>query len=426
MIDINRKIQPDIKLVDKINLHQPEIIHLNNEIPVYLINAGTQDLVKIEIIFNAGNWYEEKVLISRFTNKMLKEGTENFTSDEIAQKIDYYGAHLQCSSEKDNAYVTLYCLNKHLENIFPVLEEVIFHPAFPNKELQTQRQNQRQEFIVNSEKVKYVASWKFNEVLFGKNHPYGKLITAQDFDTIDQNSLIQFHKKNYSIDNCKIIVAGKISNNLVDLLNKHIGTYAKSNNNLTIIDQKIESEKDYQMHIKKENAIQSAIRIGKTLFNKTHPDYLKLKVLNTLLGGYFGSRLMTNIREDKGYTYGIGSILMSLQHAGYFYITSEVGSNVTQDAIEEIYKEIFRLQQDKVPETELKLVKNYMLGSFLRNIDGPFPLSESLRGLIEYDLHNNFYENFISIIQNITSEELRDLACKYFERDSLYELKVGS
>ncbi len=426
MIDLNRNTQPEIKLVSKINLHRPEVVHLQNEIPVYLINTGTQDLVKIEFIFNAGNWYEKEVLVSRFTNKMLKEGTKNFSSNEIAEKIDYYGAHLQCSSEKDNAYVTLYCLNKHLEKILPVVEEVIFKPEFPEKELQILKQNQKQEFIVNSEKVKYVASWNFNELLFGKDHPYGRLITGEDFENVDLSKLVNFHKERYRVDGCKIIIAGKIPDNLVELLNKHFGIYGSSNYHMNTEEFSIKSEHEQNKHIKKDNAIQSAVRIGKILFNKKHPDFLKLKVLNTILGGYFGSRLMTNIREDKGYTYGIGSVLISLQHTGYFFITSEVGSDVTEDAINEIYKEINRLQEDKVPEKELSLVKNYMLGAFLRSIDGPFHLSESLRGLIEYDLHNNFYENFISIIQNITSEELRDLACKYFDKGSLYELKVGS
>lgn len=425
MIDLNRNTQPEIKLVSKINLHQPEVVHLQNEIPVYLINTGTQDLVKIEFIFNAGNRYEKEVLVSRFSNKMLKEGTKNFSSNEIAEKIDYYGAHLQCSSEKDNAYVTLYCLNKHLEKILPVIEEVIFKPVFPEKELQILKQNQKQEFIVNSEKVKYVASWNFNELLFGKDHPYGRLITGEDFENVDLPKLVNFHKETYRVDKCKIIIAGKIPNNLVELLNKHIGIYGSSNYNMNTGEFSIKSEQEQNKHIKRDNAIQSAVRIGKILFNKKHPDFMKLKVLNTILGGYFGSRLMTNIREEKGYTYGIGSVLISLQQSGYFFITSEVGADVTQNAIDEIYKEISKLQENRIPETELNLVKNYMLGSFLRSIDGPFALSESLRGLIEYDLHNNFYENFINIIQNIGTEELRSLACKYFDKDSLYELRVG-
>jgi len=393
---------------------------------VYLIDAGTQDLVKIEFIFNAGKWHEQEVLASRFTNKMLKEGTESFSSNEIAEKIDFYGAHLQLSSEKDNAYITLYCLNKHLHELFPVLEEILFQPIFPEKELQILTQNLKQEFVVNSEKVKYVASWKFNEVLFGKDHPYGRLATVEDFDNINQAMLKKFHQEKYGTNNCKIIVAGKIPKNLVGMLNKHIGNHNNSVREQSIHPHKIDTQANLTSHIVKENAIQSAIRIGKILFNKKHADFPKLKVLNTVLGGYFGSRLMTNIREDKGYTYGIGSILLSLQKSGYFYITSEVGADVTEQALDEVYKEITKLQEEKIPEQELNLVKNYMLGSFLHSIDGPFALSESIRGLIEYDLHNNYYENFINIIRNISSEELRDLAYNYLEKESLYQLKVGS
>ncbi len=426
MKNLNRKIQPDIKLLNKIKLHQPEVIHLDNDVPVYLINAGTQDLVKVEFIFSAGKWHEQEVLTSRFTSKMLKEGTISFSSNEIAEKVDFYGAYLQLTSEKDNAYITLYCLNKHLHELFPVLEEILFQPKFPEKELQILTQNLKQEFVVNSEKVKYLASWKFNEVLFGKDHPYGRLADIEDFNKINQNQLIKFHEEKYGTNSCKIIVAGKIPENLVGLLNKHIGNHNNSVQQQKTVLHKIDTNANLTSHIVKENAIQSAIRIGKILFNKNHPDFPKVKVLNTVLGGYFGSRLMTNIREDKGYTYGIGSVLLSLQNSGYLYIASEVGTDVTEKAIDEVYKEISRLQEEKIPEQELNLVKNYMLGSFLRSIDGPFALSESIRGLIEYDLHNNYYENFINIVRNISSEELRNLACKYLEKESLYQLKVGS
>lgn len=425
MIGINRKSQPEINLLEKFNFQPPQVCNLDNDIPVFQMITGTQEITKIEFIFKAGSWFEEKPLVAKFTNKMLKEGTQSFTSLELNEKIDFYGAHLETSSDKDMAYVALYSLNKHLMNILPVLEEVIFRPVFPERELITRVQNKKQEFMINSEKVKYVARWKFTELIYGTNHPYGRFFKIEDFDKLNPVDLIQFHEKNYNINNCKIIVAGNIRTDLIPLLNQRFGKIFNkqpgSVNGLNVIS----SGDNNQVHIRRDNAIQSAIRIGKVLVNKMHPDYLKLKVLNTLLGGYFGSRLMTNIREEKGYTYGIGSSIVSLQNSGFFFISSEVGSDVTQKAINEIYIELEKLQQDLVSDSELNLVRNYMLGTFLRNLDGAFALSESYKSLIEYGLDSDYFKSYVEIIKTVSPEEIRNLARKYFEKGTLYELKVG-
>ena len=426
MKELNRNFSPKTRPVEEINYEQPVINKLNNGIPVYQLQTGTQDIVKIEFIFHAGNYYETKKLVSWFSNKMLKEGSQNYTAGQIAEKIDYYGAHLELSADKDMAYITVYTLNKYLSDILPIVQDVIFYPTFPENELNIKIQNKKQEYTVNSKKVRNLARWKFNEIIFGENHPYGKFVNADDYDAINQDDLIAFHKTNYFISDCKIIAAGNIRKNLIEELNKYFGTHTDAHNRKNQNAIPIVTSKLHMVHYKKEDALQSAIRIGKKLFNKKHPDFLKLKVLNTVLGGYFGSRLMTNIREDKGYTYGIGSAVVSMQHSGYFFIASEVGAEVTQKAIHEIYREIDILQNEKVPESELQLVKNYMLGSFLRSIDGPFALSENFKGLVEYGLDYNYLKSFVEIVKEIRSDEILHLAQRYLGKNTLFELKVGS
>lgn len=423
---VNRHIQPRIEFLDSIRTAEPEIAYLDNGIPVYLIDTPGQDIIKIEMLFEAGKWFEEKPLIATLTNKMLKEGTQSLSSKEIAGKIDFYGAHLESSSDKDMAYLSLYTLNKHLENTLPVLADVIINPSFPENELETLKQNRKQRFVVNNRKVRFVAKRRFNALIYGHEHPYGRSFEVDDYELVSKQDIEMFHNRHYTAGNCKIIVAGKIKDNILGLLNKHLSGF----------DGGAEQPAPYsglngfpvnqlKKKVEKEDAVQSAIRIGRILFNKKHEDYARMKIVNTILGGYFGSRLMTNIREDKGYTYGIGSAIVSMQHSGYFFIASEVGSDVTDQALKEVYFEINKLQQDLVPEQELDLVKNYMLGSFLRSLDGAFALSENFKGLLEYGLDYNYYKDFVRVIKDITPAEIRDLACKYLGRKELTELTVG-
>lgn len=422
----NRTIQPTINLVERINLKQPVKTELKNGIPVYIVNTSLQDILKLEFGFKAGSWYETKKLTAGFTSRMLKEGTENYSSKEIADKIDYYGAILDIASDKDMAYTALYTLNKHFSSVLPVFAEVIQKPVFPQYELDIMKQNRKQHFLINNEKVRYVAKRKFNELIFGNNHPYGKVFKEQDFDGISGSDLILFHRKFYNPDNCMIIASGKVPENLVEMLN---GYFTENRSGGTIsVNKANQSPLNIQgkkTHLKKPNAVQTAIRIGKVMFNKTHPDYLKMKVLNTILGGYFGSRLMTNIREEKGFTYGIGSAIATLHHSGYFFITSEVGTDVTEQAIKEIYKEIDKLRQDKVKEDELRLVKNYMMGSFLRSVDSAFGLANNLKGLIEYGLDYSFFDRYVEVIKNIQPDEIRDLAQHHLSNETLNQLTVG-
>jgi len=165
---------------------------------------------------------------------------------------------------------------------------------------------------------------------------------------------------------------------------------------------------------------------GKILFPRNHPDYVGMAILSTILGGYFGSRLMANIREDKGYTYGIGSGLVSMRHSGYLYIASDVGANVREQAVEEIYKEIDRLCNDLVSTEELNLVRNYMTGAFLRNIDGPFAIAERFISTFDYDLDfKEYYLRYLDIIKTITSEKNYGAGNQIFTKKSFFEAVSG-
>jgi predicted Zn-dependent peptidase len=221
-------------------------------------------------------------------------------------------------------------------------------------------------------------------------------------------------------------VAGKVNSNQIALINRHFGSDAWGTpNGVVACHHQLEPAADKKIFIPKPDAVQCAIRIGKATINKLHPDYQYLNVVNMILGGYFGSRLMSNIREEKGYTYGIGSGLVSYQKAGSFVIVSEVGKNVLPQALVEVYKEINKLRDDLVPNQELTLVKNYMMGGILRNFDGPFALLDSFRGLLEYNLEYDYLDNMINVVKSITPEQVRDIAQKYLDVNSLYEVVVG-
>ncbi len=423
---LDRNTPPIFKQVDNIHFFDPVKANLSNNIPVNYLSGGSQDIIKVDFIFKAGIWNQSKPLIASTTSKLLKEGTKNYSAFEIAEGIDYYGAFLETETSFDSSSVTLYTLNKHLKSVLPYVYEVITSPSFSEKEFNTFKINAIEKFKVNSEKVSFVAQKEFRSLIFGDNHPYGSNPTIKDYNSLSLDDIKTYHKTYYQLSNCEIIISGKVEEQVVLEINKLFGNISIKQNpekgNITT--PNIPSKKN--TFIEKENALQSAIKIGRLIPNKLHEDYFGLRILNTVLGGYFGSRLMSNIREDKGYTYGIGSGIISLKNSGYFVISTEVGSNVTKDALKEIYKEIELLRTVEISEEELDLVKNYLLGQILKSCDGPFNMAALFESVYFYNLDYSFYNEYIKTIKEISPKTFLELANKYFKQSDFTEIVVGN
>lgn len=423
---LNRAEAPAFNTIEKIDIIQANKQVLDNGIEVFTVDAGTQELTRIEFIFKAGMYYQNAPLIASSANSLPETGTATRTADELSDSIDFYGSFFEFGAGQDFAHFTLYSLNKYLNETIVFIEDIIKNPTFPQHEFDLLLANKKQKHLVNSQKVSVLARRRFNELLFGENHPYGIDVKPESFDTTSLQDVIKFYRQHYHSKNCTIVASGKLPTNLISLLNQFFGKQTWGSGELVVKSGITFSTTKQNKHfVVKDDAIQSAIRIGRPMFNKTNPDYFKFQVLNTILGGYFGSRLMANIREDKGYTYGIGSGLSGLVHGGYFSISTEVGVDVTKNALSEIYKEINVLREDLVSEEELELVKNYILGQFLRSVEGPFALADKFKSIWEYGLGYDYYDNYFKAVQNATAKELKDIANKYLQEKDLIECVVG-
>lgn len=426
MQSINRTNAPIFKTVESIHFIAPKKMQLSNDIPVYLINSGAQELIKIEFVFSAGIKHQNDPLVATTTNKTIIEGTQKKTARQIADEVDYYGAYLETDIGVDSASVLVYTLNKHLQKIMPIVEDVIKNASFPNEDVHTYLENKKAEFLVNQEKVSSIARKKMIELLLGPSHPYGMPVEQRTFDEVTTQQLQLFYQQYYNANNCFIIVSGKVDHLVVETLQKYFGGNDWINKAIVKFPSlSIGTSTVKKIFIPKEDAIQSAIKIGKLSFNRKHAQYPQMQLLTTILGGYFGSRLMSNIREDKGYTYGISSSLVSMQDTGYFIISTEVGSTVCQKALDEIYSEIEKLRNELISIEELQRVKNYYLGVFLKSVDGAFAQAERLKTLIEYDLDQSYYENYLQAIKKTTPKELLELAQQHLDPEPMVELVVG-
>jgi zinc protease len=422
---IDRTIAP--KIVDAVDfnlqLKPYQKYILKNGVEVYAIDAGAEEVMMVEWVYFAGDWYEEKKLVAAATNFMLKNGTSTKTAFQVNEHFEYYGAYLNRAAYNETSTITLHTLSKHVHELLPVVREMLTDSIFPEEELTTYKKIMQQRLSVNLLKCDFVAHRLIDAYLYGEQHPYGRYSKFEDFETLIREDLLQFYKNYYQQGKFIVFVAGKLPQNLEELLNKNFGDLPNN---------KIET-KEFSIHpatekkqrvINDPNGVQGAIRIARDFPNRHHPDFLKVQVLNSLFGGFFGSRLMSNIREDKGYTYGIHSYLQNHIQQSAWMISTEAGRDVCEPAVKEIYHEMQRLRDELIDEEELLLVRNYMMGGLLGDLDGPFHIIARWKNIILNDLDENYFYDSIKTIKTITAEELQQLAEKYLQPSEFYELVV--
>ncbi|HRP89116.1 MAG TPA: pitrilysin family protein [Edaphocola sp.] len=399
----------------------------NNQIPLYWLKAGTQEVIEITFIFNAGISYEPQTAVAQAVAGLLKNGTQNQTSFDINKTIELYGATLKVSANNDFAFVSLYCMSKHAEKILPIIFEILTEAAYSEEELQLFKQNAIQRLKVNLLQADFIANRQIDAMLFGKTHPYGRYTEQQDIEALSSEILLQFQRNFYNAANCKIFIAGNFEESIISSVKNIFGNTYWNNTNTNIQKSTIKFSPDtlLQKQIDHDpNGVQAAIRMARMAPNRQDDIFPELFVMNCLFGGYFGSRLMTNIREDKGYTYGIYSSLFSYTQTGVLLIGSEVGKDVCNAAIAEIKKEMKIMRTVPVPEEELLLVKNYILGSLLGDLDGPFSILQRWKNLVLNNQSISTFNRNIEIYKNITPERILELSQIFLDEKDFFELAV--
>ena len=420
----DRTSPPPIRDINQLRLPDIQVHQLDNGIPLYEIQMGTQDVIKLEIVFQAGRPYERKQLAARATSSLLREGTRSFSAAQIAEQLDFYGCSLSFPFNLDTCNVILYSLNKHFGRVMPILEEILAAPSFPEAELNAFIKRNQHRLEVDLAKNDVVAYREITELIFGEGHPYGYNSFPETYGALKRDDLLEHFSRLFNSGNCMAFISGKSSPEIIDMASERLSR-AIPQGPAARAASAGSPETPCARKIQRPETVQTAIRIGRRLFNRQHEDYPGMYVLNTILGGYFGSRLMGNIREEKGYTYNIYSMLDAMLLDGYLYVGTEVGNEFVADTLRQIYVEMARLQEEPVEEEELAMVRNYLMGNFLTMLDGPFNVSEVIRTQAVEGLPLSYFESMAEAVRNITAGELQRLAQRYLRREDMWEVVVG-
>lgn len=424
---LDRTRQPLVRSLERMDILEPERLKMGNGVMLNVIRAGEQEVVRMDILFRGGRYQQSQPLQSLFANRMLREGSGRHTSVEIEEMLDYYGAWLELSSGMEHSQLTLYALSKHYVRLLEMVEYIIKEPAFPEKELRTTLATNRQQFLVNSRKGNFVSRKYFNMALFGPEHPSGITATAGDYEKLTTDVLRRFHDAYYCSANCSVYLSGKVTDEMLRCTERVFGSEAwgVSHTRAAFSPCQPHPSGEKSVYVRRPDAMQDSLLMGYPLIDRKHEDYLKLRVLMTLFGGYFGSRLMSNIREDKGYTYGISASILSYPYTGVFLVATEADSGYTDSIVREVCHEMDVLKEVPVCEEELSQVRNYMLGQMCRTYEGAFSLADAWVFVETNGLDNGYYGRAFDAVREVTAAELQALAEKYFRAEEFITVVAG-
>lgn len=410
-------VQPNVAVANA------ECVTLRNGMKLYILSSDDFEILRLTCLFRAGSARQTIPFSASATANLLAEGSARMTAREISEQLDFHGSYFDVNIDRDYSYISFAMLTKFVDPTLEVAAEILLHPTFPEEEVETYRLKRKQRLKIDRQKVDVRAREAFAEAMFGKEHPYGISYAEEAYDTLTREDVEHFYRTHYTASNGFAVCSGRVGERereaLIALLEQFPTGEAPETTQFPPVEQQ------HLLRIAHEGAVQSSIRIGRRLFPREHPDFLGMQVVAAALGGYFGSRLMQNLREEHGFTYGVISALVNFEREGYLAIATQVGSEVTEAALEEIYREVERIRTEPIPEEELHLVKNIMTGEMMRILDGPFGIADVTIENILCGRTNDIIAENVARIRAITPDEVQRLAAKYLQKEDLITVIVG-
>lgn len=408
---IDRYKEPNTSDIYSISYPKVEILKASNGIDVHVLRSDTENVIKIDLVFLAGTRFAHP-LVAQAAADLMTEATKHQNSETLSNIIESNGAYLYTDIHRDRVTLSLVVLERFFDNVIKTFCDVITSAAYDNSDIDNYITIQKQHLIYSLENSSTLANKRFSEMLFGEESPYGKVIKPADYDTLQRKQICEFYRKHYTAEGCYAVVSGNFS----DQTFRHIMAVIESVRSGKEIENNpiILALPKARENILKPEVQQASIKLGELAINCTHADYHLFKIANTILGGYFGSRLMQVIREQKGLTYGIGSAVISLEQYGYWTIAGNVLLDKVEEVLQDINEQIEILKNTLIDEQELRMIKNYMQGDLLQHFDGIFSTSDTYKSLLGFGLDLSYYQQFHEQLLRVTAKEIRQTVNQYF------------
>ena len=422
---MKQRVAPPISEVTDIRLPTVDRFEKNGAL-LHILKAGVQPVFQLDIVLLAGRPYEEQKLVAKSLNRLLKEGTRLKSGSQLAEAFDSLGAYFRTGGGMDYLSFSVQGLTRFAEPIVDLISELLFDVDLKEEALEKYIKLQKNRLVHDLQNAEILSYRGLTEQLYGADHPYGYNSTPELYDALSLEALNKHYQNYFRADHCQIFLGGDIHEGIIQWVEEKIlSRFKHTDDNFQAPFPSPEpGPKSLELHL--PMIAQDSIRLGLRLFPRGHEDYPEMFFLSTLYGGFFGSRLMTELREKRGMTYHAFCQTDHMKYDGFLMIGTEVSPDKTQEATDIIYKELDRLRNELVSEAELQLVRNYIIGNLLHYLDGPFNTLSLIKTMALSGETFNQVLPFFQQIRNCRSEDLQIIAERYFDRGEIHRCIVRS
>ena len=422
----NYRTRPNRYYMDNFPLPKPVVRKLSGNATLYSWKISDSSILNVRFLFYSGKLIEAKKGLAHLTTHMLIQGTKKRSWIDIHEILDNDAISWDIECYYDFFSIDICCTDKHLSSLIALIREMLSESIFCEERLNYQRTILINQLRNINKRIQYVASKNFKRLMFDIDNPYGYTIEEKDIVSITRNDIIDFYINNI-LDSCfDVLIAGDTTFKDIDIFN----SLARDINKKSDTDKRIPSiynnSKLRHYYAQRENGIQASLCLGIALPSSVKAnDYFSFRLLNTLLGGYFGSRIMQNLRENKGYSYGIGSNLVLTKDVQYLVIKGDVKIDKSFLSIEEIGREIQRFIVEPIDSKELEKAVQYIIGSYLVSFDNPFVIVDIFQRLLLLNLSFTHYDDMSSILSSISADHIQSLAYSYLDFKKMIKVVVS-
>lgn len=422
--ELTRAIQPQTRVFEKFHMTPPEKVTAPCGVPMYVIPGEKQEVVRIDLLFNSGAYNQTAPLQASSAAVLASEATRRYSSARMSELVDYYGGWLQRAVYMHASLYTLYVPKRNYLKLLPLLIEIFSAPRFSRRDLALYKERGKAEYRQLNERVDFLAAKSLRRQLY-TSHPYGATATADDFGHITIPLLKEYHERHCTQKNCTALLSGCIDDN----------TVARTAAALALLPERDAESAEKALfpeedgirftHDPKDEALQCSVRIGSRMNEADAAEYPLIGLVNTMLGGYFGSRLMKNIREEKGYTYSIGSSITTLRYATSITIAAQCDLKYAASLIKEVFAEINRLKETPAGAEEIKSVKQYILGEMNRIFDNRFTFADACLSMLINGRPLDYLNRKAEAINSATAAQIIETAQKYLHPGQMHTAVAG-
>ena len=406
--------------ISKIEVQENQL----NGVQLFYINGGATTLLKMELIFDAGSRYQSYPLVASMGVDLLKDGTQSCFGNAFKETIAGLGVYYGFEVTKDYTSLTFFVLEKHLKALLGLIGKLLTEPSIRREEFDRLLKKRKNDFLIDSKRTSFLARQKFAAELFHST-PYGVVADEASFDNLKFEDCANFIEQYIVRSPFQLWVSGGVSDVSKLELEQFIKLIDSTQGKPSVDGKEFQFEANAQHFKIEKDTEQSSLILGVLVPNILHEDGHKVRIVNTLLGGYFGSRLMQNIREDKGWTYGIHSMIVDHKDCSSLVIAADVLKDKKEACLEEIRKELQKLIQEKATDEELLLLRNYLKGKLIRSFDGAMEQGERYFNVRSFGLDWSYYDQYIQELEQLSLEDVQQIAEKYFQFDQMTIVSCG-